>query len=542
MAICKEVDDYIKYVRKNPKRNCKEQFLLIDHIEKCFKEEDLRIDKKQLKRYMGLQKHFPYELFSWEKFLFTLHNCVYTKEGFLRWPNILCLVGRGSGKNGYLAFEDFALITPINGVMDYDIDTFATSEDQARTTFDDIYNVLADDETYFKDYFSWNRVEITNLKTRSAIRYRTSNASTKDGGRPGKVNFDEYHAYTDYKLIEVATTGLGKKKHPRRTIISTQGDVRDGPLDRIIELCEDILNGRADDNGFLPFICWLDEKEEVHNEEAWYKANPSLQYFPNLLREMRGEYVEFKRDPANHSSFMTKRMNRPPKETTYNVTKWENLVTATRELPKLNGKSCICGIDFAKINDFAAAGLLFKDGEERNWLHHTWICKQSRDLAGIKYPYEQDLKAGTATLIDGPEIPPEVIIDWIAKMQREYSIEAVALDSFRYALFREGLKKIGFEGKEKVKLVRPSDIMRAAPVIGHVFATKNLAWGTSKIMRWYTWNVKAVVDGNGNTNYEKIAPDRRKTDGFMAMVSAFTLEEKIKKKRVARKNRKRVII
>lgn len=44
------------------------------------------------------------------------------------------------------------------------------------------------------------------------------------------VDFDEYHAYKDYKLIEVATGGLGKKQYPRRTIITTQGDVRDAEL------------------------------------------------------------------------------------------------------------------------------------------------------------------------------------------------------------------------------------------------------------------------------------------------------------------------
>lgn len=63
------------------------------------------------------------------------------------------------------------------------------------------------------------------------MKYHTKAPGTKDGGRPGKVDFDEYHAYQDYKLINVVTTGLGKVEHPRKTIITTNGDVRDGPLD-----------------------------------------------------------------------------------------------------------------------------------------------------------------------------------------------------------------------------------------------------------------------------------------------------------------------
>lgn len=258
MKICKAIDEYIEFVRSEEAVVCKEQLLLCDFVEKVFAEEDVYVDEKQLERYFGLQKHFSYKLLKWEKFCFALHNCVYTKQGQLRFPKLVIIVGRGAGKNGYLAFEDFALITPINGVKEYNIDMFATSEDQAKATFKDIYNVLEDNKDYFKNYFKWNLECITNRKTRSEIKYHTRAPGTKDGGRPGKVDFDEYHAYQDYKLIEVAVTGLGKKKHPRQTIITTQGDVRDGPLDKLIEDLIDILNGRLPDNGTLPFICWLD--------------------------------------------------------------------------------------------------------------------------------------------------------------------------------------------------------------------------------------------------------------------------------------------
>lgn len=90
---------------------------------------------------------------------------------------------------------------------------------------------LESNKIYFKNYFKWNLEEITNLRTRSTLKYHTKAPGTKDGGRPGKVDFDEYHAYQDYKLINVVTTGLGKVEHPRKTIITTNGDVRDGPLD-----------------------------------------------------------------------------------------------------------------------------------------------------------------------------------------------------------------------------------------------------------------------------------------------------------------------
>ncbi len=47
------------------------------------------------------------------------------------------------------------------------------------------------------------------------------------------------------------------------------------------------------------------------------------------------------------------------------------------------------------------------------------------------------------------------------------------------------------------------------------------------MMRWYTNNVKVVTNSKGNKTYEKIEPQRRKTDGFMAFVHAMALRDKI---------------
>lgn len=211
MTNCKYLDDYIKQVKSGQYRVCKEQIQLVNFIEKVFENEQVYVDNEQVEKYFALQKYFPYELFAWEKFCFILHNCTYSAPGVLRFPDLVCVVGRGAGKNGYLAFEDFALLTPVNGIRNYDIDICATSEEQASTTFNDIYEILENNSTKMQRHFKWNKTEITNIKTNSTIRYRTSNSKTKDGGRPGKVDFDEKHAYENYKLIDVFTTGLGKK-------------------------------------------------------------------------------------------------------------------------------------------------------------------------------------------------------------------------------------------------------------------------------------------------------------------------------------------
>ena len=139
-------------------------------------------------------------------------------------------------------------------------------------------------------------------------RERKAGPKGKDGLRSGIVIFNEIHQYENYANINVFTTGLGKKKHPRRSYYTTNGDVRDGPLDDLLETSDRILRQGEPGNGLLPFICRLDSKEEVHDPANWPKANPSLPYLPNLLEEIKKEYAEWVRNPAQLPAFMTKRM------------------------------------------------------------------------------------------------------------------------------------------------------------------------------------------------------------------------------------------
>ena len=523
MTNCKYLDDYIKQVKSGQYRVCKEQIQLVNFIEKVFENEQVYVDSEQVEKYFALQKYFPYELFAWEKFCFILHNCTYSAPGVLRFPDLVCVVGRGAGKNGYLAFEDFALLTPVNGIRNYDIDICATSEEQASTTFNDIYEILENNSTKMQRHFKWNKTEITNIKTNSTIRYRTSNSKTKDGGRPGKVDFDEKHAYENYKLIDVFTTGLGKKAMPRRTTITTMGDVRDGPLDNELATGLEVLNGDAPDNGTLYFICRLDNEKEVYEQENWYKANPSLQYFPNLLREIQKEFEDWKRDKVNNSSFMTKRMNIPKGTEMHPVTAWENIKATNRPLPDLEGKTCVFGLDYTKTTDFLGAGLLFMIDNEIIWKPMSWYCSQSADLSRIKFPYD---KQPDLQRVDGAEIPPQIVAEWLKEQKKHYNIIAGALDNYRYTLLKSPLLECGFEcdrkGLNNLKLVRPSDKMLVAPLIASDFANHKIVWGDSALMRWYTNDTSATEDKNGNTSYGKIEPKSRKTDGFMAFVAAYT--------------------
>jgi phage terminase large subunit-like protein len=524
MTYNKYIQEYLDIIDNEVFAVCKEQKLLARLIKKIFETENLIIDEEKIEKYFSYQKYFPFCLFPWEKFCFVLHNCVFKENGLPRFADLFILVGRGSGKNAYLGFEDFCLITPTHGIKNYDVDISANSEDQAKTTFMDIYNILEDPKNTkkMKKHFYWNKEEIINLKTKSRIKFRTNNPKGKDGLRSGKVDFDEIHAYQNWENINVFTTGLGKKDNPRRTYITTNGDVRDGPLDNLLEKAMLILNGEIEDNGFLPFICRLDDEEEVHDFNNWAKANPSLPYRPSLMEQMKKEYADYKVNPYVNSAFMTKRMNIPKGSKDIEVTSWDNILATNREIPDLSGASCTIGIDYTKVNDFLTVGLLFLKGGNYYWITHSWFCTNSRDKDRIKAPLEEWAEQGLLTIVNDIEVNPEVACEWIQDQLIKYNFLKLGVDNFRLALLSKELKNIGIEttDKEQVKIVRPSDIMKIVPVIDSLFNNQKIVWGDNPLMRWFTNNTKLTDKNLGNFVYDKIEPKSRKTDGFMAFVHA----------------------
>lgn len=530
MTMNSNLQAYIDIVEQEQFRACEEQKQLVAMVRRVLETETLKIDEAQIEKYLSYQKYFPFKLFPWEVFVFILHNCVFKTDGTPRWSDLFILMGRGGGKNGYLSFEDFCLITETNGIAYYDIDICANSEEQAKTSFDEIHNILENPQwtEKFKKNFRWTKTEIQNIKTRSRIKYRTNNPKGKDGLRSGKVDFDEPHAYENWENINVFTTGLGKKPHPRRTYVSTNGDVRDGPLDQLIEKSRKILSGEIPDNGFLPFICKLDSEDEVHDPDNWEKANPSLPYLPTLKEQMKREYADYLLDPVINNAFMTKRMNIPQGRKDTEVATWENILKTNGELPDLIGQPCICGIDFSKTTDFVSAFLLFKQNDTYYGIHHSWFCTASVDKHRIKIPLDQMAERGLLTIVNDVEINATLIADWVKEQRLKYNIEKIVIDSYRYSLLSRALRDVGYDANEKqVKLIRPSDIMFIQPKINSLFVTNKIIWGDDPLMRWFTNNTKLEPAPNNNFKYGKIEAKSRKTDGFMAFVAAMTLEDEL---------------
>ena len=530
-----EVSEYLGIVEHGEHRVCQEQIALAAHIRRVFREENLIFDAEKCARYCGMARYFSFrELFPWQKFITALWDCVFRPDGLPRWKTVFAMIGRGGGKDGFIAVNGMASVSPYNPVGHYDVDICANNEEQAMRPLRDVIEALEtpSHERKLARYFYHTKEVVQGRKNKGSIRGRTNNPKGRDGMRSGKVIFNEVHAYQNYDNIKVFDTGLGKVGEPRRGIFTSNGDVSDGPLDDYLARARRILFEGEPDKGFLPFVCCLNDKKQVHDPANWYMANPSLAYMPHLLQEIEDEYTDWCDHPEQNSDFLTKRMGLRAGFHELSVTDYEKVLATKKPVPELSGWSCTVGIDYAELNDWAAVNLHFRRGADRYDINHAWICLQSKTLSRVKAPWRDWAKAGYVTAVDDVSIHPDLLAQYISDAAKKYNVRMLAMDHFRWTMVAESMRRIGFDAadKRRVKLVRPSDIMQVDPVIQDCFDRELFHWGNNPCLRWSVNNTKRVRSSRsagadtGNFYYAKIEAKSRKTDPFMALAASMVVE------------------
>lgn len=536
MTNCKYIDDYIAAIRSGAVPASKEMHQACDYIERKLDNPDVYIDLGMIDKAIEMiEKYFKITLFDWERFIIALVHCFYKSTDTVVFSEYLIMMGRGNGKNGFISGVAWYLTTPNHGVSGYNVDIIANSEDQAKTSFEDIYQMLDDNWGKMKRFYYKTKEIITSLKTRSYIKYNTSNAKTKDGKRSACLIFDEIHEYQNSDSMKVFRSGFGKRKHSREFYITTNGYVRDGVLDDRLRIAHDVLNGEIENSRLCPLIYKLDDEKEVDNKEMWVKANPSLPYMPTLMLEIEKNYTEKDYDATVASDLYTKRFNLPRGNAEITVTDYDKIKATNKPIPNLHGWTCIAGIDYAELSDWASVNLHFKNGEQRYDINHAWLCLKSKTLHRVKAPWREWAERGLVTPVDDVGIHPDRLTEWIWEAMQEYNVKMVALDGYRFALVADSLAKIGFDPKERknVKLVRPSDIMQVEPVVQECFNRGLFSWGDVPHLRWAVNNTKRVRASRnigtdtGNFIYAKIEAKSRKTDPWMALVASMTCEKEL---------------
>jgi phage terminase large subunit-like protein len=214
------------------------------------------------------------------------------------------------------------------------------------------------------------------------------------------------------------------------------------------------------------------------------------------------------------------------------VTDYAKVKATNKPHAVASGDSCVVGIDYAELSDWAAVNLHFRRGSDRYDINHAWICRDSKTLSRVKAPWRDWVAAGHCTFVEDVSIHPDLLAQYITDAARQYNVKMLCIDHYRWTLVSEAMKRIGFDANDKnrVKLIRPSDIMQVEPLMQECFDRECFHWGDNPCLRWAVNNTKRVRSSKqkgvdtGNFIYAKIEAKSRKTDPFMALVASMVCE------------------
>lgn len=528
MIKAKYFEEYKRLLYSGLHVACKEQFLLVKYLEtKILSRDDVFIDEEKLENYIKFSEKQFFPLSIYQKFIATFVFMYWKDKDRVVFREFLITLGRGGGKNGFLSTLGAFFISQLHGVPGYNATITANSEDQAKMSFDEVYNVILSKN--LKRHFIAKKSVITGKAMAAEFKFRTNNPKTMDSARDGCLFFDEIHGFINNSPVKVQRSGLGKVKHARTFYFGTNGYVREGFYDKQIERSMKVLEGKTDRIGYFPFICKLDSIDELGNIEMWAKANPMFnektEYAEQIFEEVKEDYLDLEEEPSGRQEFVIKRMNFTEGNEERDVTTQEKLMATNQIIPDLRGRSCIAGFDYASIRDFVSVGLLFKIGEKYIWIQKSFARKNFLDSFKLKAPIKEWEEQNLIKIVDEPSIDPQHIIDWLNEKREFYSIDLVVADGFRMDLLKPLLEKNNYEYEF---LRNPRAVQsKVAPIIEDGFANERFIFGDSPIMRWYTHNTYVKEANDGNRVFLKKEPVRRKTDGFHAFLSALYKREDI---------------
>lgn len=442
-----------------------------------------------------------------------------------------CLIieGRKNGKTTETAAVAIDMLVN-DGEGSPQIYNIATQREQAMLGFNAAYKMIRQSPMLSKHvkkratdlYFAYNF---------GFIKALASNTNSLDGLDVHCGIIDELAAIKNRDLYDLIKQAMGAREQPLLFTITTNGFVRGSIFDAQYEYAKNILEGKAENKRFLPFIYELDSIDEWDREECWEKANPGLGTIKSrdYLRQM---VQKAKDDPSFKPTVMVKDFNM--KQTAESAwLRYEDLNNEeTFDASKFG--YCIGGFDAADSVDLNAAVAIFQRPDDENvyvksmfWIPQSVVDevektgnRKERDNA----PYKLWIDQGYMRTCEGNRCDKRIFLDWFRELREQNDIYTSFIGYDPWHISDDLIREFQAEfGKNAMIPVRQGTITLSDPMknLAADFKAKRIIYDNNPIMKWCLINTEVKTDINGNIQPVKGLDSRKRIDGVAALIDAY---------------------
>ena len=448
------------------------------------------------------------------------------------------VMGRKNGKTSLAAALSLYMLTK-DGEGAPQCYSAATSKDQASLLYGSMLNMVRQSPDLSKRV---NKGIIPD-RAQDGLMYKanggyftplSSQTRHLDGLNVHFAAVDEVAAITNRDIYDLVKQGTSSRDQPLIVEITTNGFERDNFFDDQYDYASQWLDGKIEDDHFLPVIYELDDRSEWSDESQWIKANPGLGTIKKL-DTLRGFYTKAKQDPSFLPTFLTKDMDLPENK----ASAWLNYETAvnhaTFDWREKGFRYCVVGYDASDSVDLTAAqALMSVQGDEHLYeMSMYWIPEAALERhakSGLRterdgVPYSKWVEQGLVRVVPGNKIDHRVLFEWMNELRDEYDVYPFALGYDPWHLTDDSWQDMArsFVGKNRLEPVRFGAKTLSAPMkqLRADYEANRIVDNDNPVNEWNRMNVSVVTDRNDNWMPCKGKGPSGRIDGFAAELCAY---------------------
>lgn len=442
-----------------------------------------------------------------------------------------CLIieGRKNGKTTETAAVEIDMLVN-DGEGSPQIYNIATQREQAMLGFNAAHKMIRQSPMLSK-HVKKRATDLYFPLNFGFIKALASNTNSLDGLDIHCATIDELAAIKNRDLYDLVKQAMGARSQPLLFTITTNGFIRGSIFDAQYDYAKNILEGKAENKHFLPFIYELDSVDEWDKEECWEKANPGLDTIKSrdYLRQM---VRKAKDDPAFKPTVLVKDFNM--KQTAESAwLRFEDLNNeATFDISKFG--YCIGGFDAADSVDLNAAVAVFQRPNDENiyvksmfWIPQSVIDeidktgnRKERDNA----PYKLWIDQGYMRTCPGNRCDKRIFLEWFRELRDDYDIYTSFIGYDPWHISDDLIREFQAEfGKNAMIPVRQGTITLSDPMknLAADLKAKRVIYDNNPVLKWCLINTEVKTDINGNIQPVKGLDPRKRIDGVAALLDAY---------------------
>lgn len=453
-----------------------------------------------------------------------------------QYNEVLIIEGRKNGKTTETAAVELDLLVN-DGEGSPQIYNVATMLDQAKLGFNACHKMIKqspDLSRHIKKrasdlYFPYNM---------GFIKALASNTNSMDGLDTHGATIDELAAIKNRDVYDLVKQSMGARLQPLLFTITTNGFVRKGIFDAQYDYATNILEGKAINLRFLPFIYELDDIKEWDKEEFWIKANPGIDTVKS--REYLRQMVQKAKDDISFKpTVMVKDFNMPQTSECAWL-KYEELHSEkTFDISEFD--YCIGTFDAADSIDLNSAKACFKRPNDDNFYFHSmyWIPQSVVDEQNAKgdrrgrdnVDYQLWIDQGYLRTCPGNKCDKRIFLEWFRELREEYDLYPQFFFYDPWHISDEEKRAFELEfGVNCMVPVRQGKITLSQPMkdLKADFQAHRIVYNNNPIDEWCLYNTSVDTDINGNIQPVKQTDKRKRIDGAVTFIMGYKgLQDKL---------------